>query len=114
MTPRSELQQKRQKHRARDGKYDKVNPCYICGNSAGENYVSDQRTDSQDSEGNEMKRVLIILLVYAPVAFFVMLPLYVIGAICAVIWTCLEIGYEIGLRKSLDFVSAMPPIKKKP
>src|SRR3990167_5303137 len=53
MTPRSALQQQRQKHRSRNGKYDKVNPCYICGKSAGENYFSDQRTDSLDSEGNE-------------------------------------------------------------
>lgn len=42
MTP---AQQRRQKHRD-SGKYAKVNPCYRCGKSAGDNYWSDRRTDS--------------------------------------------------------------------
>lgn len=41
MTPK---QQKRQKHRT-DGKYAKVNPCYVCGESAGEDYCSHPDTD---------------------------------------------------------------------
>lgn len=41
MTP---AQNKRQAYRSR-GQYAKVNPCYRCGKSAGEDYRSDRRTD---------------------------------------------------------------------
>lgn len=41
MTP---AQYKRQKHRER-GRYAQVNPCYVCGRSAGENYESHPDTD---------------------------------------------------------------------
>jgi len=51
----------RQKHRAPDGKYAKVNPCYICSKSAGEDYFSDPRTDTKDSEGNEWGDVALCL-----------------------------------------------------
>lgn len=41
MTP---AQQERQTHRD-NGKYAKVNPCYVCGKSAGVDYYSHQDTD---------------------------------------------------------------------
>jgi hypothetical protein len=44
-------QHERQRHRERSGRYSKVNPCYRCGKSAGENYTS--VLDSEcDSLGN--------------------------------------------------------------
>ncbi len=42
MTPK---QQRRQEHRDH-GKYAKVNPCYFCGKSAGEDYGSHHCTDT--------------------------------------------------------------------
>ena len=53
MPQMTQLQINRQKHRANDGKYAKVNACYICSKSAGVDYFSDRRTDSRYSEGNE-------------------------------------------------------------
>ena len=41
---------KRQQYRSH-GQYAKVNPCYICDKSAGEDYLSDPRTDTIDSNG---------------------------------------------------------------
>lgn len=41
MTPK---QRYRQKHRD-NGQYAKVNPCYVCGKSAGEDYCSHPDTD---------------------------------------------------------------------
>lgn len=34
--------------RTSDGRYAELNPCYVCGKSAGENYRSDSRTDTDD------------------------------------------------------------------
>ena len=48
MTAKKEMtdaQQARQRFRSR-GKYAKVYPCYVCGESAGEGYFSDRRTDT--------------------------------------------------------------------
>lgn len=51
---RTSAQRERQQTKHRDnGRYAKVNPCYICGKSAGIDYLSDHRSDSTDSEGNE-------------------------------------------------------------
>src|SRR4051812_28664957 len=38
-------QQRRQRHRDQVGRYDKVNPCYVCDKTAGENYGSHHDTD---------------------------------------------------------------------
>jgi len=40
----TESQRRRQSHRDR-GRYAKVNPCYVCGKSAGESYYSHHDTD---------------------------------------------------------------------
>ena len=46
MTARTQSQIRRQDRKYRDaGRYAKVNPCYRCGRSAGEDYQSDRRTD---------------------------------------------------------------------
>lgn len=42
MTPK---QQRRQRHRE-SGKYAKVNPCYACGKSSGDDYFSHPDTDN--------------------------------------------------------------------
>lgn len=43
---RTSAQQARQKEQYREkGKYAKVNPCYVCGKSAGINYWSHHDTD---------------------------------------------------------------------
>lgn len=45
--PRTPAQISRQQDRHREkGKYSKVNPCYVCGKSAGFNYFSHDMTDS--------------------------------------------------------------------
>ncbi len=49
MTPRK---RERQDYRSTDGRYATVNPCQICGRSAGIDYCSDRRTDCVDSAGN--------------------------------------------------------------
>ena len=42
----SEKQKERQKYQYREnGKYAKVNPCYVCGKSAGVDYYSHHDTD---------------------------------------------------------------------
>jgi len=43
-------QQLRQNYRE-NGKYAKVNPCYLCGKSAGVDYNSHHLTDSDGSDG---------------------------------------------------------------
>ena len=43
----SKSQEERQKHREDDGKYVKVNPCYVCGKSAGEDYNAHPDTDGE-------------------------------------------------------------------
>lgn len=50
MTP---SQKRRQKHRAASGRYELVNPCNLCGKSAGVNYFSDRRLDTIDSCGHD-------------------------------------------------------------
>lgn len=47
MAKMSEKQQERQQSHYRDenGKYAKVNPCYVCGKSAGVDYLSHKDTD---------------------------------------------------------------------
>jgi hypothetical protein len=47
MQAMSRRQESRQKHREQSGKYAKVNPCYHCGKSAGDDYCSDRRTDNE-------------------------------------------------------------------
>jgi hypothetical protein len=49
----SQSQQNRQKHRATSGRYDLVNPCNLCGKSAGVVYFSDRRLDTIDSCGHD-------------------------------------------------------------
>ena len=44
MTKRTRLQRLRQEHRE-GGRYTKVNPCYACGKSAGDDYLSHPMTD---------------------------------------------------------------------
>jgi len=44
MTERTKKQIERQQHRE-NGKYAKVNPCYVCDKSAGINYYSHPDTD---------------------------------------------------------------------
>lgn len=40
-------QKQRQKYRDDDGRYEKVNPCFCCDNSAGSDYFSHPLTDDQ-------------------------------------------------------------------
>lgn len=46
----SRRQAERQRHR-RNGKYARVNPCYLCNKSAGEDYTSHPLTDANGSDG---------------------------------------------------------------
>lgn len=47
----SPAQRERQRSEHRDrGRYSQVNPCYVCGRSAGLNYFSHPLTDCRDSE----------------------------------------------------------------
>ena len=57
---RTAAQVKRQDFRDR-GKYTKVNPCYLCGKSAGVDYFSDRRTDRVDSAGNSWDDIALCL-----------------------------------------------------
>ncbi len=41
----TQAQRERQNHREKSGRYDKVNPCYVCGRSAGVDYCSHGDTD---------------------------------------------------------------------
>lgn len=43
------------------GKYAKVNPCNVCGKSAGVDYLSDHRTDTTDSAGNHWGDIALCL-----------------------------------------------------
>ncbi len=43
-------QRERQRFRER-GRYAKVNPCYVCGKSAGVDYFSHPMTDQTDANG---------------------------------------------------------------
>ena len=46
-TNRSEAQIERQRNRHRNaGRYGKINPCELCGKSAGADYMSDERCNS--------------------------------------------------------------------
>ena len=57
MTP---AQRQRQSHRERTGKYALVNPCYLCGKSAGEDYWS-HHADETDSAGNSWGDLALVL-----------------------------------------------------
>ena len=62
MAKRTPAQRERQDSQHRDGgKYAKVNPCYLCGKSAGVNYSSDRRTDTTDSAGNDWGDIALVL-----------------------------------------------------
>lgn len=50
MTER-QTERQREEHRSR-GRYAKVNPCYVCGKSAGVSYYSDGRTDQVEGFGD--------------------------------------------------------------
>ena len=57
---RTKKQIERQRFREA-GKYAKVNPCQLCGKSAGVDYCSDRRTDSVDSCGNRWADIALAL-----------------------------------------------------
>jgi hypothetical protein len=57
---RTEKQVERQRFRDA-GRYSKVNPCQLCGKSAGVDYWSDRRTDTVDACGNRWNDVAIAL-----------------------------------------------------
>jgi len=50
---RTRKQRSRQEHRDTHGRYEKVNPCYCCGKSAGVDYVSHPMTDRTDPGGRD-------------------------------------------------------------
>lgn len=57
--PMTWAQRERQTFRGRKtGKYEKVNPCQLCGRSAGMNYYSDDRCDSIPGFGGDVCLVL--------------------------------------------------------
>lgn len=54
-------QHERQKHRGRDGRYDKVFPCYRCGKSAGVDYFSGPFVDRADERGEDWSDEMLCL-----------------------------------------------------
>jgi len=62
MSNRTKNQIRRQDSEHREnGRYAKVNPCYLCGKSAGQDYCSDRRTDMIDSAGNNWGDIALVL-----------------------------------------------------
>ena len=62
MATRTRNQVRRQDNEHREnGRYAKVNPCNLCGKSAGQDYNSDRRTDTTDSEGVDWGDIALVL-----------------------------------------------------
>ena len=62
MATRTRNQIRRQDNENREnGRYAKVNPCMLCGKSAGQDYYSDRRTDTVDSAGNNWGDIALVL-----------------------------------------------------
>lgn len=59
---RTRNQIRRQDNENREnGRYAKVNPCNLCDKSTGQDYYSDRRTDTVDSQGNNWGDIALVL-----------------------------------------------------